>query len=202
MLLRPPPAFVGSPKQGASALAARLCDGVGPRAARPRAANPSTEPLRGEGTGLRPAPSLATASGGPPAPPSFGKRQMPQHLCRLQAEWRHGVGRHARQMRGDILRTCNNLRVRSRSQRVQTGMYRCLYRFAATFPFSFKENSNTLACVEVISEYMRVGGSFPMGLTCQSVSTIVAGFSWVKAHTCLGQSPQPLVSQPTPKSLD
>jgi len=45
----------------------------------------------------------------------------------LQAKWGHGVGRHARQMRGEIVRTQKNLRVRSRSLRVQTGLYRSLY---------------------------------------------------------------------------
>ena len=51
----------------------------------------------------------------------------------LQAKWGHGVGRHARQMRGEIVSTCKNLRVRSRSLRVQTGLYRSLYPLAATF---------------------------------------------------------------------
>ena len=138
------------PKSTCAALPPRICRQPKARSVRPRRRDYATASARGpadpvpstrapkppggrEHRAACPAPSLATASGGPPAPPSFGKRQMPQHLCRLQAEWRHGVGRHARQMRGDIMRTCKNLRVRRRSQRVQTGMYRCLYRFAATF---------------------------------------------------------------------
>jgi hypothetical protein len=53
----------------------------------------------------------------------------------LQAKWGHGVGRIARQKRGEIMRTCKYLRVRSRSLRVQTGLYRRLYPVAATFLF-------------------------------------------------------------------
>lgn len=61
---------------------------------------------------------------------------------RLQAEWWHGVGRHDRQLRGEIVSTCKNLRVRSRSLRVQTGMYPSLYRFAAIFLSIFKNERN------------------------------------------------------------
>src|ERR1035437_2604518 len=41
-----------------------------------------------------------------------------------QAKWGHGVGRTARQKRGEIMRTCKDLRVRSRSLGGQTGLYR------------------------------------------------------------------------------
>ena len=59
----------------------------------------------------------------------------------LQAEWGHGVGRHARQMRGEIVSTCKKLRVRSRSLRVQTGLYRSLYPIAATFLFHLRKHT-------------------------------------------------------------
>ena len=50
--------------------------------------------------------------GGPPAPPALANARS---ASRLQAEWGHGVGRHARQMRGEIVSTCKELRVRSKS---------------------------------------------------------------------------------------
>jgi hypothetical protein len=53
----------------------------------------------------------------------------------LQAKWGHGVGRHARQMRGEIVSTCKELPVRSKSSRVQTDMYRRLYPVRRDFPF-------------------------------------------------------------------
>ena len=88
VLVLTPPAFVGSPKQGARP-SARLCDGVG-SAGRPRA--PSRAPQQ-------PARSAADATtvadvergfglwpklrGEPPAPPRFGKRKMLKHrVCR------------------------------------------------------------------------------------------------------------------------
>jgi len=70
----------------------------------------------------------------------FSQTQDAQ-ASRLQAEWWHGVGRHARQMRGEIVRTRKNLRVRSRSLRVQTGLYRSLYPIAATFLFRLREHT-------------------------------------------------------------
>jgi hypothetical protein len=51
----------------------------------------------------------------------------------VQAEWGHGVGRHARQMRGEIVSTCKKLRVRSRSRGVQSKMYRLMYPESAAF---------------------------------------------------------------------
>src|SRR5258708_73844 len=44
----------------------------------------------------------AKLRGEPPASPSFGKSQTLQRLMDLQAKWGHGVGRHARQMRGKL----------------------------------------------------------------------------------------------------
>ena len=51
-----------------------------------------------------------------------------------------GTIRHARQMRGEIVRTRKNLRVRSRSLGVQTGLYRSLYPIAATFLFHLRKH--------------------------------------------------------------
>jgi hypothetical protein len=122
-----PPAFVGSPKQGARP-SARLCDGVG-SAGRPRAPGraPQTSSRGAQRTRQRRGrPAVlprAKLRGGPPASPSFSNA-----ASALQAKWGHGVGRHDRQMRGEIVRTRKTLRVRSRSLRVQTGLYRLLYR--------------------------------------------------------------------------
>jgi hypothetical protein len=124
-----PPAFVGSPKQRAR-FSARLCDGVGSCRPTP-CAQPSTtasgEERSGRANGAdaeRGFALWAKLRGGPPAPPSFANVRQALHS---KAEWGHGVGRHARQMRGEIVSTCKELRVRSRSLRVQTGLYRSLY---------------------------------------------------------------------------
>jgi hypothetical protein len=108
----PPPAFVGSPKQGARP-SARLCDGVG-SAGRPRAPSlPEPSPL-GDGYKERPRLRLALA-------------MLDASASALQAKWGHGVGRQARQMRGEIVSTCKELRVRSKPTTVQTRLYPCLY---------------------------------------------------------------------------
>ena len=122
-----PPAFVGSPKQRARP-SARLCDGVG-SAGRPRA--PSRAPQQ-PARSAADAPLARTAA---VLPPSAKHAESPQLRLALanarqalhsKAEWGHGVGRHARQMRGEIVSTCKELRVRSRSPRVQTGLYRSI----------------------------------------------------------------------------
>jgi hypothetical protein len=94
------PRICRQPKARSGAPAPRLCDGVG-AAGRPRDA--STK---------RGAPSAPR--GVPPAPPFLANISPAQ--C-LQAEWRHGVGRHARQMRGERVRTCKDLLVRSKPVR-------------------------------------------------------------------------------------
>ena len=83
-----------------------------------------------------------------------------------KAEWGHGVGRHARQMRGEIVSTCKKLRVRSKSRRVQTGQYPCLYQKFAAF-LSLKEN--TLAVCEYVSEYISRAGRFRTGVFLQHI---------------------------------
>jgi hypothetical protein len=111
---------------------------VGGVAGRPRAPSraPQTTGRGAQRTRLRRGrprfcPPRAKLRGGPPAPPSFGKRTP--RASRLQAEWGHGVGRHARQMRGEIVSTCKKLRVRSRSRGVQSKMYRLMYPESAAF---------------------------------------------------------------------
>jgi hypothetical protein len=69
--------------------------------------------------------------GEPPAPPSFGTAR--RFASAVQAEWGHGVGRHARQMRGEIVSTGKTLRVRRRARRVQTKMYPLMYQTIAPF---------------------------------------------------------------------
>jgi hypothetical protein len=116
-----PPAFVGSPKQGARP-SARLCDGVG-CAARPRA--PSLQEPSPLGDGYKESPRLRLALAMLDAPASA-----------LQAKWGHGVGRQARQMRGEIVSTCKDLRVRSKSAGAYTGIcHRLCPVFAPIFLF-------------------------------------------------------------------
>ena len=126
-----PPAFVGSPKQGARP-SARLCDGVG-SAGRPRAPSLLEPPPLGGGYKERPRLRLALAMLDAPA-------------AALQAKWGHGVGRQARQMRGEIVSTCKDLRVRSKTPTVQTRLYPCLYPRFGDFPFLLRENTRVLLC--------------------------------------------------------
>jgi hypothetical protein len=112
------PAFVGDGRAPERAV------GTGFRAGRPRATSqPLSAPLA---TDTREAPALPFAN------QAFGYD--------LQAKWWHGVGRRARQKRGDIVRTSKDLRVRSRSLGVQTDKYRCLYHQSRRLSFSFEES--------------------------------------------------------------
>ena len=127
--LQPPPAFVGSPKQGARP-SARLCDGVG-SAGRPRAPGRAPET---QGRGAQRTRQGADDPRFCPLGQNFAEgpqlrlalAMLDAQASALQAKWGHGVGRHDRQMRGEIVSTCKDLRVRSRSLGVQTGLYRVI----------------------------------------------------------------------------
>ena len=90
-------------------------------------------------------------------PPASPPEQIKPPGYDLQAKWWHGVGRRARQKRGDIVRTRKDLRVRCRSQGVQTDKYRCLYRRRPSF--SFKENTQELTvCRGLVRVYISGAG--------------------------------------------
>jgi len=86
----------------------------------------------------------AKLCGGPPAPPSFG--ECTPWALHSQAEWGHGVGRHARQMRGEIVSTCKTLQVRSRTRRVQTKMYPLMYPKNRGLPFIQRKYTRVFMC--------------------------------------------------------
>jgi len=93
-------------------------------------------PLGGESTGLSaPRRRLRRLAEGRQLRLALANAKCPSICVVCRRSGGTGVGRHARQMRGDIMRTCKNLRVRRRSPRVQTGMYHRLYPWRPSFPF-------------------------------------------------------------------
>ena len=114
----------------------------------------------------------------------------------LQAKWGHGVGRHARQMRGEIVSTCKNLRVRSRSLRVQTGLYPPLYPIAATFLLHLRKH--TAPCVDF---YWSILGA-PVVSRRRCPQTLDWSFQLIvlcqKPHLLVWEAPASCVKSPTP----
>ena len=136
----------------------------------------------------------AKLRGEPPAPPSFGNATL--KALHSQAEWGHGVGRHARQMRGEIVSTCKELRVRSRSLRVQTGLYRSLYPIDGDLPFPFKKTHGP--CVNM---YWSILGarSFPNGVAVRTIDWNSRPLVLVsKAPLACVRSPSALCQKPHP----
>ena len=117
----------------------------------------------------------------------------------LQAEWGHGVGRHARQMRGEIVSTCKDLRVRSRSLRGTDGIVPLIVPCRGDLPFSFKKNTRCVC--EFILEYIRRAGRF-RNRRCVSNDGLELSdqFSCVKSPTCCVRSPSVLCQKPHPSS--
>ena len=130
------PPLLSEPKARSRAPARRLCDGVRRKPADP--GPPARSPEQSEGR-------RRVASFAEDGMVRFPKAYRPEDL---HSKWRHGVGRHARQMRGEIVSTCKELRVRSKSRRVQTGQYPCLYQKFAPFLISSKMTETCLFMTE------------------------------------------------------
>ncbi len=157
--LPPPPAFVGSPKQGAPPQRHDYATALPPDPVRPAE---HRRPRRGAQR-TRPGadaarfcpPPRAKLRGEPPAPPSFGKRTLKRCVCRRSGGT--GSGGTPDKCGGKIVSTCKELRVRSKSRRGTEGMYRRVVPDRGDFPFQ-REHTTELCCVKSIYEYIRANG--------------------------------------------
>ena len=100
-------------------------------------------------------------------------------------------------MRGEIVRTCKTLRVRSRLLRVQTGLYRSLYPVAATFLFPFKKTHG--AVCEYVLEYIRRAGRFRTALPRNDGLEFSNDFVVSKDPLVCVESPSALCQKPHPR---